>query len=673
MMKKLVTASLLLLFFSGQSQAQTKNGRLTRAESFFGLHFDLHANERQTTLGAGLNDPLIDSMLSLVRPDFIQVDCKGHPGISSYPTDVGFRANGYVGDPLRFWRDATARHDVALYVHFSGIYDRKVVAEFPQWAVTHPDGTKSKLICSVYSPYDDTYLIPQLREIAGKYNVDGAWIDGECWAYEPDYGKQAHKEFTSHTGIEKLPVKPGDKGYEEFMAFQRDLFKRHVAHYLAEVHKTDPQFQITSNWAFSSMMPEKVDLNLNYLSGDLTPGNAVYRAAFESRCLAPQGLHWDIMAWSFSWDPNGKYPRITKSATQLNQELSEVMAMGGGVQVYFKQNPDLSIQPWNIGIMKDIASFCRQRQPYCYLTDPVHDVALLYSGYAYEKNLTDVYPEWDPSLETVQGCLNVLMDNQLSVEVLHEYHLSGHLNEYGLVVIPDWNTLTGGFRSELLEFVKDGGRLILAGPDIVSYFAPELGIETKGTMDGMQDYTGLKNVLFQNTTSTVILDAPDDADIVMPFYSLNDNRYPRDYPSLVTMDYGKGKVALIPFDLGRSYQEYPHFAKRVFMEKVLDAVYPSSRVKIEGSNLVHAVLRENDGSQQLHLINVSGKHTDPHTMGFNEIPTVNNIHVEAETGYKPSSVVIQPGGKNIPFSYEKGKVVFSIEKLDIYDIIELNK
>ena len=116
-----------------------------------------------------------------VRPDFIQVDCKGHPGISSYPTEVGFRAAKYWRDPMKIWREETAKKGVALYVHFSGIYDKKVATEYPDWAIVDGTGKRSESILSPISPYDSVFLIPQMKELINKYDIDGAWIDGECW------------------------------------------------------------------------------------------------------------------------------------------------------------------------------------------------------------------------------------------------------------------------------------------------------------------------------------------------------------------------------------------------------------------------------------------------------------------------------------------------------------
>ena len=50
-------------------------------------------------------------------------------------------------------------------------------------------------------------MIPQLKELSD-YGVNGAWIDGECWAVEPDYGKESLKRFREETGIMKFQNPP---------------------------------------------------------------------------------------------------------------------------------------------------------------------------------------------------------------------------------------------------------------------------------------------------------------------------------------------------------------------------------------------------------------------------------------------------------------------------------
>ncbi len=116
-------------------------------------------------------------------------------------------------------------------MHFSGVWDNKVVKEHPDWAIIKSNGERSTEKTSFFSPYLDTYMIPQLKELSD-YGVDGAWIDGDCWAAEPDYGEASLKRFTKETGITEVPKNPSDKYYPEFIEYTRTLFREHLKKYI---------------------------------------------------------------------------------------------------------------------------------------------------------------------------------------------------------------------------------------------------------------------------------------------------------------------------------------------------------------------------------------------------------------------------------------------------------
>lgn len=265
-MKKIIFLLLTALVIHSVS-AQPKPGRaaLRRSESFFGLHFDFHADAGDSEIGKTLTEARIDSLLTLVKPDFIQVDCKGHPGMTSYPSKIptATTAKSFVKDPLKLFRDVTRRHGVALYVHYSGVFDQAAVRKFPQWAVVNADGKQNVDKMSVRSAYADSLLIPQLKEIAD-YGVDGVWVDGECWATVLDYSPKMLAAFKAETGIQTIPKSPSDAGYEEFKNFNRQSFITYVGHYTDELHRYKPPFQVCSNWAFSSMMPEPVTIDVDF-------------------------------------------------------------------------------------------------------------------------------------------------------------------------------------------------------------------------------------------------------------------------------------------------------------------------------------------------------------------------------------------------------------------------
>lgn len=273
--------------------------RLKRGESYFGIHFDFHAGQDCKEIGRNTTPEMVEKIIAAARPDYIQIDCKGHPGLSSYPTRAGNPAPGFVGDPLRVWRAVTARRGVALYMHYSGVWDSEAIRQHPEWGAVNADGTVNGNATSFFGPYADRLLVPQLRELAGEYGVDGAWVDGECWASVPDYGARALEAFRAATGIQDVPRKAGEAHWFEFLEFNREAYRKYLRYYIAEVKKTHPELQLCSNWAFTDHMPEAVCAPVDWISGDFSPQDAVNSARFSARYMAHQGKPWDLMAWGF--------------------------------------------------------------------------------------------------------------------------------------------------------------------------------------------------------------------------------------------------------------------------------------------------------------------------------------------------------------------------------------
>jgi hypothetical protein len=645
--------------------------RLRRADSFFGLHFDLHASQSIRNAGESLTEAMIDSLLERVQPDFIQVDCKGHPGISSYPTHVGTPVDGFIRDPLRLFRDVTNKRGVALYVHYSGVWDSQAIALHPHWGVVDANGGLNMQATSVFSAYADSLLIPQMQELMDVYHIDGAWIDGECWGVAPDYSEKALAAFRDETGIQTVPRTRSDPYFAEFIDFNRRAFRHYLKRYVDILHRYNPNFQITSNWAFSGMMPEKVEIDLDYLSGDFTPSNSIYGGAFEARCLAPQGKPWDLMAWSFSWNGSDPVPHATKSIVQLQQEAAEVLAMGGGFQTYFRQNDDLSIQPWCVPLMAELAQFCRLRQAFCHHSQAIPQIGLIYATHAYQRETRAIYNRGS-ELDRMAGILNVIMDGQKPVEILMDHHLRGRMQEYPLLILPEWVGLEPDFIQELLTYVRNGGRLVVIGAAAVGPFADALGVELNGQPMQKQYnvYAGRHMTSLPNLYQPV---RPwSGTRVWAPVYTLHDLRYPADIPAVTVASLGKGRIAGIYFNIGKQYLQNSTMVVRDLLANLIDECYPEQRVRVAGSHLVHVALNKLGNRTMVHLINASGAHKDCSVSVYDEAPALGPLQIEI-SGFekKPRAVRRQPQGESMKFLYQHGKVALSLSRLEIYDILEI--
>ncbi len=261
-MRTMILYLAAMIFTAGLSSAataQTKRtpDRLPRSESFLGIHFDFHAGDDCTEIGKYVTPEMIGGIIDAVKPDYIQCDCKGHRGLSSYPTKAGNPAPGFVRDQLRIWRDVTASRGVSLFLHYSGVWDTEAIRIHPAWARIDENGKPDPDKTSVFGPYADSLLIPQLTELVDVYGVDGVWVDGECWATVRDYRPDVLRAFREKTGIADIPKKPGDPNWFEFSEFCRDGFRTYLRHYMTALHAHAPKFQIASNWAFTSLMPNR--------------------------------------------------------------------------------------------------------------------------------------------------------------------------------------------------------------------------------------------------------------------------------------------------------------------------------------------------------------------------------------------------------------------------------
>ena len=659
---------LSILIFSALTilAAQAQNPeKLRRADCFFGVHFDLHASEDITDAGRTLTPEMVDTFLTKVRPDFIQIDCKGHPGISSYPTKVGYHVKGFQKDPLKLWREVTEKNKVALFMHYSGVMDAKAATEHPEWALVKANGDLSKEKISFFSPYLDQLMIPQLKELSGDYHVDGAWIDGDCWAVEPDYSKEAIKAWTKKTGITEVPRKKTDRYYPEYLEFTRGLFHEYMKKYVDAIHAFDPKFQITSNWSYSSLMPEKVENNVDFLSGDVTPQNGVYRSAFESRCMAPQGKPWDLMAWGFSWNGD-KMPMSNKSVVQLEQEAAEIMAMGGGVQFYFQQNRDLSLKPWLANTLSEIGSFCRARQEFCHKAQAIPQVALLFPGKTYQHSATSAF---SGAPEKLRGTLYALLDNQLPVEVQMEHNLTGKTSQYPLIVIPECDSIEPVLLEELQAYVENGGNLLVIGTQTAGLFEKELGIESAKTTEETTTFLSANQRLGGIRSPLLSVELAPDTKIISNLYDVADYQYKSKNIAASMRQVGKGKIAGIYFNAGSGYSQYKTFVIRDFIAEVVAQLSAAQMVEVSGSHLVHVALNKLNGKTYINLINVSGESTNQSAIGYDQVAALTDISVTIPG--KPAKVILQPEGKELTVTYSAGKSTVIIPKLEIHSILEV--
>ncbi|MHB1306541.1 MAG: hypothetical protein ACYDC1_01515 [Limisphaerales bacterium] len=661
-------AGLGLGLTAAQSQAAetpADPARLKRSEAFLGIHFDFHAGKDCTEVGRNTTRAMIENILAQVKPDYLQIDCKGHPGLSSYPTRVGHPAPGFVGDPLRLWRQVTAERGVSLYMHYSGIWDSEAVRLHPDWAVVKSDGKSDPDKTSPFGPYVDRLLIPQLRELAGDYGVDGVWVDGECWAAIPDYGEAAVKAFREQFEFREIPKKAGDPGWAEWRDFQREAFRKYLRHYVGALKESNPEFEVASNWAFSDHMPEPVTADVAFLSGDFSPQNSLNSARFSARCLQNQGKPWDLMSWSFS-APQGHPVRPLKSIPQLQQEAAIVLAQGGGYQAYFRQKRDGSIYDWQMKLMAEVATFCRERQEVCHRAEAVPQVALLYSRAAHYRSSPALFGPWGShGINALRGVLQSLLESGNSVQIVSEHHLAGRMSEWPLVVIPEWDYLEPAFREELKAYVQKGGSLLLVGPSAAKLFATDLDVTFNGEPATVGRYLEHAGWLGGLNTRVQPVSPGSSARALGRLHHQDDPASKSEVGATITR-LGQGQIAALWFDYGDAYLNRRVPVARDFLQAVVREIFPAPTVTVTGSTCVDVSLARNRGQLLVNLVNTAGLHELEKQYVFDEIPPVGPLEVAIRLPKEPKAIVAHPGRHSLELRWQDGVARVTVPRLEIH-------
>ncbi|AUD03438.1 type 1 glutamine amidotransferase family protein [Spirosoma pollinicola] len=668
----------VVVIFSLQVFAQpvvnpSKTSSTQQSRRYFGLHFDFHAGVHDSLIGHNLSEHGLDSLLTAVKPDFIQVDCKGHPGVSSYSSNVtnATVAPHITKDPLAFYRAVTRKHGIGLYLHYSGVYDEAVLAKHPNWAVQKADSTINISKTSVHGPYVDSLLIPQLNELAD-YGADGVWVDGECWATVLDYSPAALARFQTETGIQTVPRSDKDAAYSAFVEFARQSFLQYLGHYVDAVHRHIPTFRIASNWAYSSMMPEPINTHVDFLSGDLTPSNSVNSAALEGRVMAAQGQlyrkPWDLMSWSFWYEFNPVQRQgDQKTAVHLMQEAAEIISLGGGFQAYYQQRRDASISRREQPAMVELSRFVRARQPFCEGSVPMPQVAVLYTNSTVRAFNQSLFG--NGQTQRISGVLTALLDAQLPVEVLSEQHLKGRLNQYPIIVVSQQDSLDPDFRRDLLAYARQGGHLLIIGAQTSRSFAAELGVSPAEIVTA-----GPRFILHGG--ASVVLTGPFlhvsiTGENTKPIGQFLQSEAGDPVSGVIATEtaFGKGKLTAVYADLSRDYQKHQSAKLRDFIASLAKPLLTKPLVEVSGSKLVHVVLNWQHDRTAVNLINTGGRHADPQVFTYDEVPPLTNLTVRIRADKKPNRIVQQPENRSLPVQYANGIATVTVPKLAVQSVL----
>jgi hypothetical protein len=252
-------------------------------------------------------------------------------------------------------------------------------------------------------------------------------------------------------------------------------------------------------------------------------------------------------------------------------------------------------------------------------------------------------------------------------------------NRFDLVICPR------GAPAALDRYLRQGGRVLVAGatkpdlelPPVVKVWKRQ---ETRSAYWRVQDRALLPSLkdtdLVFFYSDYLELEPRGKAGLTLvppsmvgPMEKVHEDMKDTTKPGLYLADYGKGKLAYIPWDVGDLYYRASAVYHSAIVGDLVDyLLLPNGRqLKTNAHPMVEMTLEQQkqQGRTLVHFVNLSGC---SQTAYHPAIP-MSNIQVDVAGNFSSARMV--SAGRDLPIKKEGGYVTFTLPSLDTYDVVVL--
>jgi len=541
--------------------------------------------------------------------DHFHLMSKGHWGDAYYPTKVGHMQKGLKVDLLKAMTEPLRRAGLAFHVYYSVGFDGWAAAEHPEWAILDEEGKPLRVEASpkshmwaqwhwvcLNSPYRQ-YVFDQLTEIVRWYNPDGFKLDipGQPLCY-CKYCTALYQKMYEHA-IPRGEAK--DRSWREIQDFRyRTTQLSFVKEVIHLVRSLGSDAAMTWNGAHLRFPNELLEL-FDYTFGEPWAGNYLSSMFARGTGKLPQIAPGHV---SSVYDP---FPPSVFIA-----ETAMIAAQNCRIYMYSETtHQDGTLDHLWFREMGAAYQEIEKIQPHLKDRDPVSCVAILYS------ERTQFYDHaGNRHQSAVQGAMEAAVQSQLPSDILPDWKLTlAGLKRYKLIVLPEASCVSEAHAKTLSDFVEQGGILVATGltgtkdPDGNSRrnfaFADLMGCDFVRVDDRYLDnywgsYLDRKGtVIWEKLPDTNLVtlaplivvrprrDARVLATHILPAIEWSKNHWinweppppgkPSDYPAIIEVERGKGKVLYASFDLfgmiGKGFMWSSEFYNQVVRSSVTDS------------------------------------------------------------------------------------------------------
>jgi hypothetical protein len=650
--------------------------------AFFILHVDHHTREHMP-VGQDADPAETERLVRECDPDVLQIHAKGRPGWTTYPTEVGHSPPQLECDVMQVWKTMAERLGKPFSAYYNIGRDTEIMRRRPEFNRVDAGGTPYPSMLCYESGVVEEYLWPQIREVIAKYDPDGFWFDGSAFTVNVCYCDACVARWKTLSDL-PVPRSPDSPGWDRFKEMHRDIYRRLVRETAKMVHGLAPDCLVAFNLAYTSIMPERPDPQMAYLTRDVC--NGVDALSMQAAFADGQGMPFDFMTAVWHGEEWGEIR--PKPDEQLRQEIAVVISKGGRYSAWDDPTGGSGLRKDHLALLARLAPWLRERQEWCVHTRNSPDVSVLYSAdsfYAEHRARTDVF-----AFRGSWNVMNALSDALESRHVLYEFvpdwRLAEDKVEGKALVLENLYALTPERAAAIRRYVEGGGTLLATGQTPLTggpAMRELLGIETIGINSLIGGFVA-PEVLAGTLAAELYRVKEADARVLW-------EATPAAAGSVRTSGWSAEEAAveamplltMRPVGQGTAfYCSAPLFtppaptdqSRQALIDHVLERVHPTTcrTIRTDAPPEVHVASRVRGTDRILHLVNMAkgSRIGRGRTRRITDIPSAPPCAVEIALPEGPRRVSLEPGGREpADWSYADGLLKVKVPAFALHTMV----
>lgn len=593
---------------------------------------------------------------------------------------------------------------VVVRFDFSRVHE-SIFKAHPDWCYISPKNERiintDMYVVSINAPYVQEKAFSIIEEVIDTFPIDGIFLNMPGYQVNNPYEGKYHgidqndydkKAFAIYSGGLTLPTSEDktDPVYQKYLAFKKSTIENWserlhklvkykndqiaICTYLdkhVDIIRHESQTNSLPYWPYSAS--DNVNNAKNSFPDHIISNSSIQQISFQSRYNAIE-------------------------PEEVGIRLYENIASGSGLDISLMGDMRGYEDERNFGVIKKIYAHHKKHEQYFGRYTSIAKIALIAPG---------SWPSGEP-MQEYRGVQLMLKEAHLPFDIIEDAqiaNLKAKLQQYKLIILPEISYLKPEAIAILKELNQQGTNLIATNR---SFFdSPET----------LQELFGAKIINKDHDGSGFYL-APDNKEIFkrfrqqkMLFWKFNLGLYdfsgahktylpvlskgrpgppeiigghePTNYYAVGIKENATSKNVILPANLGKLYYLHGYEQHKNILLDIIDYVFPENGQIIQTNaperievilqeyrkNIPNSVYQKQSDGLILHLVNLTGFSGNTY---FKPL-SVYRSDFRIKTNFRPSKVFSLSNNSVIPFRWENGFISFSLDKIEEFEGIVINR